>query len=343
MAEQTGGEPAEVRFERRGRLGVVTLDRPKAVNALTAGMASAMLEQLTVWADDDGVAAVLVRGGRRTGALRRRRHRGHLPGHAGRRRRDRRLLGRRVPAEPADLGIPQALHCADGRAGPGRWGRYLRARLGPDRHRTHQDGDAGNHDRLCARRRRDAPAVAFARRNRHPRGAHRSAPERCRRPVPGARGHLRSLRTARGPGGGAGDRARGRRRRPVRREAPPSVLAAQQEWIDACYSSDDAEEILRRLRTVGGEAADAADTIAAKSPTAVKVALASLRRVRGLCLAEPWNRKYRVGLRFLDGPISARASAPRWWTRTATRSGSRPAWRRSAATTSSVLRAAGRA
>ena len=68
--------------------------------------------------------------------------------------------------------------------------------------------------------------------------------------------------------------------------APQSVLAAQQEWIDACYSSDDAEEILRRLRTVGGEAAGAADTIEAKSPTAVKVALESLRRVRGLSLEQ---------------------------------------------------------
>ena len=50
----------EVLFEQRGRLGVVTLNRPKAVNALTAGMVAAMLEQLTAWADDDAVATVLV-------------------------------------------------------------------------------------------------------------------------------------------------------------------------------------------------------------------------------------------------------------------------------------------
>ena len=64
MAGKHSGDspPAEVLFERRGRLGVVTLNRPNAVNALTAGMASAMLEQLTLWADDDAVAAVLVRG-----------------------------------------------------------------------------------------------------------------------------------------------------------------------------------------------------------------------------------------------------------------------------------------
>ena len=49
MAGKHSGDspPAEVLFERRGRLGVVTLNRPNAVNALTAGMASAMLEQLT--------------------------------------------------------------------------------------------------------------------------------------------------------------------------------------------------------------------------------------------------------------------------------------------------------
>ncbi|MGZ4661515.1 MAG: enoyl-CoA hydratase/isomerase family protein, partial [Arthrobacter sp.] len=79
-------------------------------------------------------------------------------------------------------------------------------------------------------------------------------------------------------------------------------LAAQRGWIDECYSSDDAEEILRRLHATGGDAAEAADTIEAKSPTAVKVTLASLRRVRGLSLDEALAQEYRVGLRFLAGP-----------------------------------------
>ena len=55
-------QAADVLFERRGHLGVITLNRPKAVNALNAGMVEAMLEQLTAWADDDAVATVLVRG-----------------------------------------------------------------------------------------------------------------------------------------------------------------------------------------------------------------------------------------------------------------------------------------
>ena len=63
-AELNGPGPTEddVLFERRGHLGVITLNRPRAVNALTAGMAAAMLERLTEWADDDGVATVLVQG-----------------------------------------------------------------------------------------------------------------------------------------------------------------------------------------------------------------------------------------------------------------------------------------
>ena len=63
---------------------------------------------------------------------------------------------------------------------------------------------------------------------------------------------------------------------------------------------------MRRLRAFDGgagrEAAAAADTIEAKSPTAVKVTLASLRRVRGLRLAEALAQEYRVGLRCLAGP-----------------------------------------
>ena len=57
-----GNGTAEVLFDRRGRLGVITLNRPRAVNALTAGMVDLLLRQLTAWAGDDGVAAVLVQG-----------------------------------------------------------------------------------------------------------------------------------------------------------------------------------------------------------------------------------------------------------------------------------------
>ncbi len=53
---------AEVLFERRGALGLVTLNRPKALNALTQGMCVAMKIQLDAWAKDDAVKSVAIRG-----------------------------------------------------------------------------------------------------------------------------------------------------------------------------------------------------------------------------------------------------------------------------------------
>lgn len=55
-------EDAEVLFERRGVAGIVTLNRPKALNALTLGMVRLIHPQLTAWADDDGVQVVIVQG-----------------------------------------------------------------------------------------------------------------------------------------------------------------------------------------------------------------------------------------------------------------------------------------
>ncbi|MEM9144668.1 MAG: enoyl-CoA hydratase/isomerase family protein [Pseudomonadota bacterium] len=53
---------AEVEFERRGRLGLITLNRPEALNALTHGMVHAMTERLGAWAEDPGVALVAIQG-----------------------------------------------------------------------------------------------------------------------------------------------------------------------------------------------------------------------------------------------------------------------------------------
>ena len=52
----------EILFERRGRLGLVTLNRPKALNALSLGMIAAFHRQLLAWAGDDDIAAVAVAG-----------------------------------------------------------------------------------------------------------------------------------------------------------------------------------------------------------------------------------------------------------------------------------------
>ena len=55
-----GGD--EIRFERVGHTGVVTLTRPKALNALSHGMVKALARALAAWEDDPAVAMVLVQG-----------------------------------------------------------------------------------------------------------------------------------------------------------------------------------------------------------------------------------------------------------------------------------------
>ncbi|HEY0107277.1 MAG TPA: enoyl-CoA hydratase/isomerase family protein [Rhizomicrobium sp.] len=49
-------------FERRGAVGLITLNRPKALNALTHGMVVAMHAQLKAWAVDDAVGCVVIQG-----------------------------------------------------------------------------------------------------------------------------------------------------------------------------------------------------------------------------------------------------------------------------------------
>jgi enoyl-CoA hydratase len=52
----------EILFERKGAVGLITLNRPKALNALTHGMAVAMHAQLELWKKDDAVGAVVIQG-----------------------------------------------------------------------------------------------------------------------------------------------------------------------------------------------------------------------------------------------------------------------------------------
>ncbi|TYR31953.1 enoyl-CoA hydratase/isomerase family protein [Mesorhizobium microcysteis] len=51
----------EIIFEKRGRAGIVTLNRPKALNALNANMVALMHPQLAAWADDASVELVIVK------------------------------------------------------------------------------------------------------------------------------------------------------------------------------------------------------------------------------------------------------------------------------------------
>jgi len=53
---------AEITCEVRGSTGFVFLNRPKALNALTASMCDALFVQLQAWRADDRVGAVVIRG-----------------------------------------------------------------------------------------------------------------------------------------------------------------------------------------------------------------------------------------------------------------------------------------
>lgn len=56
----------DIRFDRHGTLGIVTLDRPQALNALTLNMADELDRRLVEWASDPAVAVVVIHseGGR---------------------------------------------------------------------------------------------------------------------------------------------------------------------------------------------------------------------------------------------------------------------------------------
>lgn len=56
MAEDIG-----VRFELRGVAGIITLDRPRALNAIDHAMVRAMRAQLDAWAGDEAVAHIILR------------------------------------------------------------------------------------------------------------------------------------------------------------------------------------------------------------------------------------------------------------------------------------------
>src|ERR1700752_4725990 len=54
-------EFSDILFERRGAAGIVTLNRPKALNAVTHEMVRALARQLKAWEDDAAVTRVILR------------------------------------------------------------------------------------------------------------------------------------------------------------------------------------------------------------------------------------------------------------------------------------------
>jgi enoyl-CoA hydratase len=306
MDGAAGSGHPEVLFERRGRLGLVTLNRPQAVNALTAGMVDLLLRQLTAWAGDDDVATVLVQGAGERGLCaggdivaiyQDMLHGGHLTADFWQTEyRVNSLIARypkpyvalmdglvlgggvgisahgnvRVVTERTRMGMPET---TIGFA-PDVGGTFLLSRA---------PGEAGTHAALTGAHLGAADALFLGLADHY---------------VPSA--SLPALAAALEDESAEAVVVR------CAEPAPASRLAGQRDWIDACYASDDAADIVRRLRAWAGpgqeDAVEAADTIEAKSPTSVKVTLASLRRAATLTLDEALAQEYRAGIRFLAGP-----------------------------------------
>jgi enoyl-CoA hydratase len=87
-------------------------------------------------------------------------------------------------------------------------------------------------------------------------------------------------------------------------EPPPaSVLASHRHWIDECFAFDSVSRILEALdASPTAEANDAARLIRTKSPTAVAVTLASLRRARDLpSLDDALEQEFVVSCNLIHG------------------------------------------
>ncbi len=70
-------------------------------------------------------------------------------------------------------------------------------------------------------------------------------------------------------------------------EPPASPLVAQREWIDHCYAGETVADIIAALRSHDASPAnDAADLIATRSPVALAVTLASVRRAAKMATLE---------------------------------------------------------
>lgn len=85
--------------------------------------------------------------------------------------------------------------------------------------------------------------------------------------------------------------------------APEGELAAQRTWIDECYAADTVEEIIDRLSNSGVTAAkETAAALLTASPTALKVTLAAVRRAARLgSLEAVLDQEFRVSCRAFTG------------------------------------------
>jgi enoyl-CoA hydratase len=119
---------SDILFERRGAAGLITLNRPQALNALTHAMVVAMKAQLDEWAGDPKSLAVVVRGAGERAFCAGGDIRAIAESGAGGNVLRARFLARRIHPERRDQALSQALRGADARHSDGRRGWDIGAR-----------------------------------------------------------------------------------------------------------------------------------------------------------------------------------------------------------------------
>ncbi|TDQ50315.1 enoyl-CoA hydratase/isomerase family protein [Actinorugispora endophytica] len=317
----------EVRCVVEGGLGRVTLNRPRAINALTTGMIRDIAAALAVWEHDDAVRAVLVEGAG---------ERGLCAGadiralHASARARDglaeeflreeyhlnarlRRytkpvvafmdgiVMGGgvglsahtavRVVTERSRVGMPET----DIGFLPDVGGTYLLSRT---------PGLLGAHAALTAARLGAADALLCGLADHYVTGDR----------LPGL---------AEAIAGGADPASAAAEAAVASGEPAGGVLEEARPWIDDCYDASTVAEVLERLRTRPEAAARrAAEEIEAKSPTSLAVTLRALNEARALAdLEDCLNREYRITRALLETPdflegvraaVIDKDRAPKW-------------------------------
>ncbi|WP_067479417.1 enoyl-CoA hydratase/isomerase family protein [Actinomadura hibisca] len=314
---------APVLLRVQGTLGRITLNRPRALNALTHQMCRQIHASLREWAADDTVQAVLIDGAGQRGLcaggdIRAIYEDAKSGGDASAAFwRDEYLLNSFIARYPKPYVALMDGVVMGGGVGVSAHGgvRIVTERSAvampetgigfvPDVGGTHllasAPGELGTHLALTGTRMtaRDALLCGFADHF-----------------VPS--GRLPALVADLAAGTGVGDA--------VARHAgsvPEGELAAHRSWIDAAYAAPTVEEILERLRAGDEAAAKAAALIGERSPTALKVTLRALRRARGLGTLEAvLDQEYRVSLAALTSPdlvegiraqIVDKDHAPRW-------------------------------
>ncbi|MGY3334486.1 enoyl-CoA hydratase [Streptomyces filamentosus] len=286
-----------------GRAGLLTLDRPRAINALTHPMVRALDAALADWADDPAVATVVLRGAGERGLCAGGDIRAiHDDARAGGTAtaafwRDEYRLNARIARYPKPYVALMDGIVMGGGVGVSAHGSVRvvteRSRIAmpetgigfvPDVGGTwllgRAPGELGTHLALTGAQIGAADALLTGLADHHVPAAALDAltADLTRLPVEEA---LARHTTAPAPG----------------------VLAERREWIDACYAAPTVEEIVDRLLDSGVPAAkETADTLLTRSPTALKATLAVLRAVRAVdSLEAALDLEYRASCAALTG------------------------------------------